>query len=109
MPGQLGLKLHLSLMCYCQHPYRTTPTHGQPTVEVVEYLRSLRFNWTKIATILGISRRTLYRRLQEWNLPLDINYSVISDSDLDRLVAEVKREIQRVERCFLRLISSFEA
>ena len=93
MPGQLGLKLHLSLTCYCQHPYRTTPTQGRPTVEVsveeVEYLRSLRFNWTKIATILGISRRTL---LQEWNLPLDINYSVISDSDLDRLVAEVKRD-----------------
>ena len=75
---------------------RTTPTRGRPTVEVnveeVEYLRSLRFSWTKIAAILGISRRTLYRRLQEWNLPLDINYSVISDTDLDRLVTEVKRD-----------------
>lgn len=76
--------------------YRTALTQGHPKIEVsveeVEYLRSLQFNWTKIAAKFGISRRTLYRRLQEWNLPLDINYSVISDNDLDRLVAELKRK-----------------
>lgn len=68
---------------------------GRPAVEVcveeVEYLRSLRFSWTKIADILGISRRTLYRRLEEWDLPIDIKYSTITDNDLDRLVADVKR------------------
>ena len=67
---------------------------GRPAIEVyveeVEYLRSLRFSWTKIAEIVGISRRTLYRRLSEWDLPIDINYSVLSDSELDRLVAEAK-------------------
>ena len=77
--------------------FRSSPiSQGRPKVEVhmdeVEYLRSLRFTWTKIAQILGISRRTLYRRLSEWNLPLDTYYSTISDSDLDGLVAQVKSE-----------------
>jgi len=61
-------------------------------MDEVEYLRSLWFTWTKIAQIVGISRRTLYRRLSEWNLPLDTYYSTISDSDLDSLVAQVKSE-----------------
>ena len=61
-------------------------------MEEVEYLRSLRFSWTKIAEIIGISRRTLYRQLDEWNLPQDIHYSDITDNDLDTLVREVKGE-----------------
>ena len=56
----------------------------------MEEVQSLRFSWTKIAEIVGISRRTLYRRLSEWDLSIDINYSVLSDSELDRLVAEAK-------------------
>ena len=59
--------------------------------EDVEYLRSLRFNWTKIASsILGVSRATLYRRLDEWQLSRDAYYSTISDTDLDDLVREIK-------------------
>ena len=61
-------------------------------MDEVEYLQSLRFTWTKIAQIVGISHRTLCRRLSEWNLPLDTYYSTISDSDLDSLVAQVKSE-----------------
>ena len=61
-------------------------------MDEVEYLQSLQFTWTKIAQIVGIRRRTLYRRLSEWNLPLDPYYSTISDSDLDSLVAQVKSE-----------------
>ena len=60
--------------------------------EDVRYLRSLRFNWTKIAKTLQISRRTLYRRLHEWNLPNDIKYSEITDSELDSIVVNLKRE-----------------
>ena len=82
------------MSCISQLLRSTTP--GHPPVEVsmeeVEYLRSLRFSWTKIAEIIGISRRTLYRRLDEWNLPQDIHYSEITDNDLDTLVREVKGE-----------------
>ncbi len=70
-------------------------SRGRPAIDVhmeeVEYLRSLRFSWTKIAEIVGISRRTLYRRLGEWDLPIEINYAILSDSELDRLVADIKR------------------
>ena len=66
---------------------------GRPKLELhqeeVEYLRSLRFSWTKIAEILGSSRSTLYRKMEEWNLPADIRYSQ-SDSELDRRVQQIK-------------------
>lgn len=58
--------------------------------EEVEYLRSLRFSWTKIAEILEISRSTLDRKTEEWNLPADVQYSQLSDSDLDRIVLKIK-------------------
>ena len=63
---------------------------GQPKAEVyreVEYLRSLH---AKIADILGISRATLYRRLDEWQLSRDAYYSTVSDADLDQLVHDIK-------------------
>ena len=50
--------------------YNTLPTtqqlgRGRPQVQVskskVEYLASLSFKWTEIASILGLSRMTLYR------------------------------------------------
>ena len=82
----------LTLYLYC----RCERQQGRPAIEVfqeeVDYLQSLRFTWTKIAAIVvGISRTTLYRRLSEWDLPIDINYSIMSDSELDRLVADAKR------------------
>ena len=76
------------------------PPIGRPKSEIVredvEYLHSLRFNWTKIASILGVSRATLYRHLDEWQLSSDAYYSTISDTDLDDLVHEIK--IQTLER-----------
>ena len=88
-PSLMPLTLTLYSYCRCERQ------QGRPAIEVfqeeVEYLRSLRFTWTKIADIVGISRRTLYRRLSEWDLPIDINYSIMSDSELDRLVADAKR------------------
>ena len=55
-------------------------------------MRSLRFSWTKIAEIVGVSRRTLYRRLDEWQLPQHTHYSAISNSDLDSLVSAVRSQ-----------------
>ena len=71
-------------------------------VEEVEYIRSLRFSWKKIAEIIGISRRTLYRRLNEWNVPIDIKYSTITDENLDSLVADIKRSYPTYGEVLLR-------
>ena len=42
---------------------------GRPREEVdiyqVEFLRSIGYAWSKVATLLQISRSTLYRRLEE--------------------------------------------
>ena len=60
------------------------------SVEEIEFLRQLKFSWTKIATLLGISRSTLYRRLEEENLAIHQSYSDISDAELDSLVQGIK-------------------
>ena len=75
----------------CPFSRECTPqTNSEVYQEEVEYLRSLRFSWSKIANILGISRATLYRRLDEWQLSRDAYYSAITDGDLDRLVRQIK-------------------
>ena len=58
--------------------------------EEIEYLRGLRFTWTKIADILGISRSTLYRRLEQEGVDLTCTYSDISNTELDRIVESIK-------------------
>ena len=55
-------------------------------MEDVEFLRGLRFSWTKIASIIGVSRSTLYRRLQDEGISLQTAFTCISNEDLDRIV-----------------------
>ena len=69
---------------------------GRPLLEVsideVEYLRALRFTWTKISSLLGISRSTLYRYLEREGIDLTCTYSEISNSDLDCRILAIKQE-----------------
>ena len=55
----------------------------------LEYLRSLSFSWTHIALLLGISRRTLFRRCEEFGL-LDEPDRLLSDSELVAKASEIK-------------------
>jgi len=55
----------------------------------LEYLHSLSFTWTEIASLLGVSRMTLYRRRQEFGL-LDDPTRTISDTELRRKILEIK-------------------
>lgn len=70
-------------------------TPGRPlldvSIEKVEYLRGLQFSWTKIADILGISRSTLYRRLEQESIDLTCRYTNISENALDVVVASIKQ------------------
>ena len=60
-------------------------------VDEVEFLRNLRFSFKEIASILGISRATLYRRLDEEGLSSSCTYNDIPDQDLDGYITSIKR------------------
>ena len=68
---------------------------GRPLLSVdmyeVEFLRSLRFTWTDIASLLGVSRSTLYRRITIANLT-NQNYSTLSDCELDSIICRLKAD-----------------
>ena len=54
-------------------------------------LRALHYKWTKIATILGLSRATLYRRLEEAGVSSD-DYTQVSDKLLDEVICSIKQD-----------------
>ena len=69
---------------------RNVGGRGRPRFVVsknqVEGLRELGFSWTKISTMIAVSRTTLHRRRQELELNKPSNYSVIDDEELDVFV-----------------------
>ena len=60
------------------------------SLEDVEFLRGLNFKWTKISDILGVSRSTLYRRLDEAGVSQQCRYTNITDEQLDRVMLHIK-------------------
>ena len=68
---------------------------GRPKLEIsieeIEYLHGLKFTWTKISSLLGISRCTLYRRLKEEGINPTNTYSTVTDNDLDRIMKSIKQ------------------
>ena len=73
---------------------QTAPHMGRPRINVsldyVEFLHSLRFLFTQIAALLGISRATLYCRLGEGGVNHISTYTDISDADIDAEVLHIK-------------------
>ena len=65
-------------------------TGGRPayiiTKEMIEQLRETGMNWTSIATCLGISDQTLYRRRIEFEV--ENTFTEITDEELDRQIQE---------------------
>ena len=70
---------------------------GRPKVvieeEKIEFLRELRFNWTQIADIFGVSRRTLYTVRSQYGMLGESSFTDISDQDLQHHVQDIKPEI----------------
>lgn len=58
-------------------------------VEDILALRSMNYTWTKIASLLNVSCRTLYRRLEENNIPTN-DFDSLSNSTLDDIVTSIK-------------------
>ena len=67
---------------------------GRPPIDInveeVEFLRSLNLQWNIIAQIFGISTHTLYRRLKNEGILQDLQFTDISDSDLDDVLKQIK-------------------
>ena len=59
-------------------------------IEDIMALKSLNYGWTKIASILGISRSTLYRRLNDEGISCDL-YTQLTSAELDEIVIDIKR------------------
>ena len=59
--------------------------------EQILYLLSLGFSWTNIASLLGVSRMTLYRRRAEFNLLTD-PVRTLNDEELKDLLRDIRRE-----------------
>ena len=69
---------------------------GRPLLDIdvtyIEYLRGLRFTFTDIAKIMGISRTTIYRRLDDAGIDhARTSYTNISDAALDQAVRTIKQ------------------
>ena len=68
-------------------------TTGRPSFiisyEQLLFLVSNRFTGPQIADMLGVSLRTVHRRLAEYSLSIRSQYSNLSDTELDCIVQEV--------------------
>ena len=71
---------------------KCTGRAGRPSFqipqEMLEDLRGFGFSWQKIADILGVSRWTIYRRVQEYGLRSMSDFSLMSDGELDNIISE---------------------
>lgn len=49
-----------------------------------------------IAKLLGVSERTVFRRMREFELSVSDSYSTMSDQELDMLVTDIKSQMPHV-------------
>ena len=56
--------------------------------ETLEDLLGLGFSMAKISQMFGVSRWTIYRRIQSYGLQNTVQFSLLSDAQLDELVLE---------------------
>ncbi|XP_061913860.1 uncharacterized protein LOC133656989 [Entelurus aequoreus] len=74
-----------------------TGTKGRPKILVdeqhVKELLGVHLPVPCIATLMGVSRMTIYRRMRENELSVRAMYSPITDAELDYLVSDIKRDL----------------
>lgn len=75
-------------------PLDHTSRRGRPrfivSCEQLLYLRSLSFTWTEIASLLGVSRMTVFRRRQEFGILNDPSIE-INDAELRVVLSQIRR------------------
>ena len=64
--------------------------------EQVEFLVERRFSVPQMSKLLGVSSRTVERRMSEYGLSIRQTYSAINDNELDDLLRRILREFPNV-------------
>lgn len=69
-----------------------TEFNNDPVISArqLEFLRKLEFLWCKIATVLNIDRRTLFRWRKKLNI--DVGYTVLTDQELDEILVNILKD-----------------
>ena len=98
--GGTGWGVVLSAVCvlvcfmtfynYSRYSLKGRPKANVDIGDILE-LRHLNYKWTKIASILGVSRATVYRRLEEAGISPD-DSSPLTDNQLDEIITSIKRD-----------------
>ena len=87
-----SLSVRPSSMCERKCKVTRTGTPGRPpfyiTAEALEDLRGIGFSWEKIASLFGVSRWTIYRKVQRYGLSGLNQFSLLSDTQLDEIVTD---------------------
>ena len=60
--------------------------HFHIPAEMLEELRELEFSWIKIGEILGVSRWTIHRRVEEYGFQNITGFHHLPDEELDEIV-----------------------
>ena len=83
--------------------YRVSVEHnsgrGRPRFKIsrdqLEYLRSLSFSWKDIASLLGVSRMTIFRRRQEFGM-LEEPSRTLDQHELRTVLVHMRRELPQL-------------
>lgn len=90
----LDIKERCSNVVAYHSPLEHTSQRGRPrfivSCEQLLYLRSLSFTWTEIASLLGVSRMTIFRRRQEFGILNEPGIEV-NDAELRVVLSQLRR------------------
>lgn len=80
-------------------PVLASSSRGRPpfviSKEQLVYLHSLSFSWSEIASLLGVSRMTLYRRRRDYGMLDELSRSM-SGNELHQFVKDIRLELPDV-------------
>ena len=83
---------------------RVEGAQGRPRFDIkesqLEYLASLSFSWTQIASLLHVSRMTIYRRRVEFNL-IGVGTVIRNMNDLKAIVRQIKVDSPHIGQVML--------
>lgn len=91
------LEIDVSTTPIVEQQVQVGPRAGQPKIvveqEKLKYLLDTHLPVSCIAKCLGVSRRTLYRRMQEFGLSVRGSYSTMTDEELDTIISGIKSQM----------------